>query len=82
MRCTDENRIWSSYTGHRCDCVTLVNHLFSLEVVIAKNKNQNTFAKRQREHEKKRKAEDKLARRVRRKETASVPRESSPTEAE
>ena len=38
------------------------------ERVIAKNKNQNTFAKRQREQEKKRKAEDKRARRQRRKD--------------
>lgn len=37
--------------------------------MIAKNKNQNTFAKRQREHEKKRKAQDKLARRSDRKDT-------------
>ena len=43
---------------------------------IARNKNQNTFAKRQREQDKKRKAEDKRARRDRRKSEpadASVP---------
>jgi hypothetical protein len=33
-------------------------------MTIARNKNQNTFAKRQREQEKKRKSEDKLKRRL------------------
>ena len=43
------------------------------ESVIAKNRNQNTFAKRQREQDKKRKAEDKLARRVRKKDSPDAP---------
>jgi len=40
------------------------------KVVIARNKNQNTFAKRQREQDKRRKAEDKLKRRTDRKTVA------------
>lgn len=43
------------------------------EKLIAKNKNQNTFAKRQREQEKKRKAEEKLARRARKNGTEGAP---------
>ena len=44
------------------------------EQVIANNRNQMTFAKRQREQDKKRKAEDKLARRAQRKEAAGSSR--------
>ena len=57
-------------------------YLRNKERAIAKNRNQNTFAKRQREQEKKRKAEDKLARRARRKETGSTPAYQPPSESE
>ena len=50
--------------------------------VIARNRNQNTFAKRQREQDKKRKAEDKRARRLRRKEAGSEPPQPFPQEHE
>jgi hypothetical protein len=38
---------------------------------MPRNKNQNTFAKRQRENDKRRKAEDKLKRRAERKATSN-----------
>ena len=41
--------------------------------LIAKRKNPASFAKRQREQEKKRKADEKVARRVRNKQQASEP---------
>jgi hypothetical protein len=43
------------------------------EELIPRNKNQNTFAKRQREQEKRRKAEDKLKRRAERKDSPPEP---------
>jgi hypothetical protein len=43
-------------------------------------KNQNTYAKRQREMNKKRKAEDKRVRRLKKKEQPSVPVEPNVTE--
>jgi hypothetical protein len=42
-------------------------------VTIARNKNQNTFAKRQREQDKRRKSEDKMKRRSERKAEAANP---------
>lgn len=42
-------------------------------MIIARNKNQNTFAKRQREQDKRRKAEDKLKRRLDRRVTETSP---------
>jgi hypothetical protein len=61
-------------------CPWITIHMPQKERAIAKNRNQNTFAKRQREQEKKRKAEDKLARRLRRKESGTAPASQPPPE--
>jgi len=62
-------------TGCEQSCLSLeVNSTpDSKELTIARNKNQNTFAKRQREQDKKRRADDKLKRRGQRAHQPDLP---------
>jgi hypothetical protein len=59
-------------SARRCCAPALSHESFKRERAIARNKHQNTFAKRQREQDKKRKAEDKLSRRARKKDATGV----------
>jgi hypothetical protein len=53
-----------------------ITPFFNEEMTIARNKNQNTFAKRQREQDKKRRADDKRKRRM---DKSTTPEPSSPS---